>query len=219
MVSTESDEGFDRLMTLGGNLLREGLRCAVTAISLELIAQVNAQRFDGTLYRSSPFTKLLTQALEDVILLSAKQIQRCETNIKLHMFLGMVLALVEAIESGASLEHKIAKATKDSLEFCHGLLQMMSETVSLPSSDETALGSPNFDNGLEAWDLDWDLKIFLPDAPIFQGVGQLVSSSFALWVRSASCYFVAIVSTHPTSLFLSPLPCLDSHPGAAIKLS
>jgi hypothetical protein len=69
-------------VTIGGGLFREGLWYAQTAITLELLAEVEAQRRDGTLLRkiSSPYRELLKQATRDIIALSVERIRRGETN-------------------------------------------------------------------------------------------------------------------------------------------
>jgi hypothetical protein len=49
------------------------------------------------------------------VALSEERIRQGETNLKSHMFLSMVLAQVEAIEQGESVEVAVAKAARDSL--------------------------------------------------------------------------------------------------------
>jgi hypothetical protein len=191
LISPEPDAGFSHLMTVGGGLFREGLWYAQTAITLELLAEIEAQRLDGTLLRkiSSPYRELLKQATRDIIALSVERIRRGETNIKSHMFLNMVLAQAEAIEAGVSYRLNMARAAVDSLEFCYALLETRvgqynttgtgSGSTGFPSpndnynanatgqgrlaSTSTSLGGFGYqdDYGL---DFDLDLEFFLPDA-------------------------------------------------------
>ncbi|KAK5196206.1 hypothetical protein LTR99_004995 [Exophiala xenobiotica] len=191
LISPEPDAGFSHLMTIGGGLFREGLWYAQTAITLELLAEIEAQRLDGTLLRkiSSPYRELLKQATRDIIALSVERIRRGETNIKSHMFLNMVLAQAEAIEAGVSYRLNMARAAVDSLEFCYALLETRvgqynttgtgSGSTGFPSpndnynanatgqgrlaSTSTSLGGFGYqdDYGL---DFDLDLEFFLPDA-------------------------------------------------------
>ncbi|RYO93406.1 hypothetical protein DL766_000796 [Monosporascus sp. MC13-8B] len=107
LLSPEPDEGFSRLMA-GGGWFREGIRYASSVISLELIAQAEAQRLDGTLNRNSQYRDLLKQTLRDMLSLSAERIRRSETNVKAHMFISMVMAQTEAIEADTPCELKVA---------------------------------------------------------------------------------------------------------------
>jgi len=166
IISPEPDEGFSHLMAIGGGLFREGIMLAATAISLELIAQVEAQRLDGTLHCNSQYRELLKQAVKDMISLSLERIRQGETNIKSPMFLSMVLAQAEAIEAGTSCEFKIAQSARDSLEFCHDLLRTRVGTVPLPCPNDTGSISTSLGSGQAGYGLDLDLDFFFPDASL-----------------------------------------------------
>ena len=97
IISPEPDQSFSSLMAIGGGLFREGIRCAVTVIGIELLSQVEAQRLDGTLHRNNKYIELLKQLLKERIALSTERIRQGETNIKTHMFLSMILAQAEAM--------------------------------------------------------------------------------------------------------------------------
>lgn len=156
ITSPEPDEGFSRLMSLGGGIFREGFRLAGTAISLELIAQAESQRLDGTLHHNSQYRGLLKKSLKDMISLSLERIQQGETNIKSHVFLYMILAQVEAIEAGTSPELKIAQSARDSLQICRGILKTNSS-----GSIYANISGAQEDYGL---DLDMDTDFFFPDS-------------------------------------------------------
>ncbi|KAJ8605962.1 hypothetical protein MRB53_041255 [Persea americana] len=158
IVSPEPSEPYTRLMTLGGNLLREGLRCAITAINLDLVIQADSDRLDGTLHRPSPFTEPLRKAVKDMMALSEEQIKKHETNVKLHSLLASILALIDA-GSDVSVKKRVAQAAIDSLEHCLGLLQSVAETIPTPTSSSAS--SIDFDPG--EWDLDWNMDMLMPD--------------------------------------------------------
>lgn len=162
IVSPEPDEGYSHLELIGGGMFREGIRCTVTIISLELIVQTEAQRLDGTLHRNSQYREVLKQALRDRIALSLERIRQGETNIKTHMFLSMILAQVQAMEEGSSCDLKIARSARDSLELCYGLLQERADSLSFPVTNDLGLTPPNFDGGL-GFDMNFDLDFFLRD--------------------------------------------------------
>lgn len=159
IISPEPDECFSRLMAIGGGMFREGIRYANIVVSLELIAQAEAQRFDLTLHRSSKYRALLKQTVKEMISLSVERIQHGETNIKSHTFLSMVIAQVESIEVGTSCELKIAQSARDSLQFCHDLLQAQAGFVSLPCYSEMDI--TNLDGGQGGYVLDFEMGTFL----------------------------------------------------------
>ncbi|KAF2808194.1 FAD/NAD(P)-binding domain-containing protein [Mytilinidion resinicola] len=130
IISPEPDEGFSHLMAVDGGLFREGIRLAATIINLELIAQVEAQRLDGTLHHNSQYREILKQAVKDMISLSLS-----------HMFLTMILAQAEAIEAGTSHEFQIAQGAINSLELCYGLLQIRADAAIDTGLTSTSLGT------------------------------------------------------------------------------
>lgn len=166
LVSPEPDSSgkFARLMATGGGLFREGLRCALTAITLELLAHVSAQQEDGTLHRTPRHRELIKGAVHDLIALTEERIRHGETNVKGHMFLNMALAQVEAIEAGLEIKQAIARSAMDSLSFCHEILIARAEAF-LPvgepgfvgdaeGMDNTTPGSMWFENYGVEW--DWE---------------------------------------------------------------
>ncbi|KAK4240628.1 hypothetical protein C8A03DRAFT_41841 [Achaetomium macrosporum] len=120
LISPEPDPAgrFSRLVSIGGGLFREGIRCATTAISLELLSHVETQQRDGSLRQAPQYRGFLKQVVRDLIALSAERIRKGETNVKSHMFLTMILAQAEAVEEGKEVEVEVARAARDSLEFC-----------------------------------------------------------------------------------------------------
>lgn len=151
-------------------MFREGLRCAITALSLELLSHVGAQQENGTLHRAPQHRELLKRAVRDLIALSEERIRHGETNVKSHMFLCMILAQVEAVEAGLGVELAIARSATDSLRFCHGILNARAE-ASLPVEElefvgamEGLDGATPGSMGFESYgmDGDWDWDSFLP---------------------------------------------------------
>ncbi|RAH65075.1 uncharacterized protein BO66DRAFT_475273 [Aspergillus aculeatinus CBS 121060] len=172
LVSPEPDPLFARLMATGGGLFREGIRCATSAISLELLAHAETQRLNGTLYRTRQYREFLKQVVRDLIALSEDRIRQGETNVKNHMFLRMILAQVEAVETGKAVEIEVARAARDSLELCNTMLQTREHGDSILSPDFTAIAAMEFDGtqGLELGpDFDWES--FFPDVASNQWIG------------------------------------------------
>jgi hypothetical protein len=168
IMSPEPDDAFSRLMAIGGGLFREGIWCAMTVISIELLAQTEAQSINGTLHRNHRYIGLLKNIATDLLSISVERIRQGETNIKGHMFTSMIIAQVEAAQSGADSELSIAKSAESSLELCHDLLMTLADTVSLAHSSDGDFESGASHHGeLEeatGLDLDLDWDFLLPDA-------------------------------------------------------
>lgn len=165
LTSPEPDESFSRLLAVGGGLFREGLRYACSILSLEAIAETESQRNDGTLQRSSAYRNVVKQAVRGLIELAAERIRQGENNVKMHVFLTMILAQVSAMESGLPVEGRMAWAGVDSLEFCYGLLEERASTISPPSADDDQGLSLSVD---DAWPANSDFTGFLvPTAAFF----------------------------------------------------
>jgi hypothetical protein len=154
LVSPEPDEGFARLMTIGGGMFREGLRYAAIAVSLELIAQAEAQCFDMTLHRNHEYRGLLKRILQKMVSSFTERIRYGETNVKMHAFVSMVLAQAESIETGTLCEHRIALGGRDSLRFCHDLLQAQAGSVSSSWCNELDVSGLDDEYAYTGMDLD-----------------------------------------------------------------
>ncbi|TVY22957.1 Transcription factor [Lachnellula hyalina] len=205
IISPEPDDNFSALMAMGGGLFKEGLRSANTVISLELLAYVEGQRLDGTLQRSSQYRELLKQHMRDMILLSIERIRQGETNVKSHMFLSMVMAQVEALETGAECELGIARAARDSLEFCHDLLLTRDGAGVLLAADDMGLTPISYNDGQDAFGMDFNFESFLPDAGFFpkkkmkiliSGAG-IAGTSLALWLSKLG-HDITVVERFPS---------------------
>lgn len=157
IVMGEHDDKFSSLLASGGGMFREGILCAATTISIELIAQVESQRLDGTLLSASSTREPIKQALGMAITLAADRIKQGETNIKTHLFLTMAFAQAEAIDIGASSENAIFQSAKQSLELCQGLL-----SAQVPNTDLSIY----FDDQ-DDWGRDFDFDFLFADASSF----------------------------------------------------
>ncbi|KAI1209549.1 uncharacterized protein F4807DRAFT_96887 [Annulohypoxylon truncatum] len=158
IISPEPDEGFSRLMAIGGGMFREGIRFCLTVITRELIAQVEAQRVDGTLYRNPQYIQLLKQAVKNMVELAIERVRRGETNVKGPMFLSMIMAQAEAIEEGTSCDLKVAQSAKNSLDLCYDILRTRSGTVSSPGPN-TGLTPISLSGGQGDYELDLNLDL------------------------------------------------------------
>ncbi|KAI0387465.1 hypothetical protein F5Y04DRAFT_4916 [Hypomontagnella monticulosa] len=168
IISPEPDEGFSRLMAIGGGMFREGLRYAMTVLTRELVVQVEAQRVDGTLRRNSQYVELLKKNVSDMVSLSLERIRQGETNVKGPMFLSMIMAHVEAVEEGVSGELKLAQSARETLDLCYNILRARAGGVSPPCMDNAGFTPRSLDSWLGGYglDLDFDSDFFLPDAGV-----------------------------------------------------
>ncbi|KXG51511.1 Transcription factor [Penicillium griseofulvum] len=166
IISPEPDDGFSRIMATGGGLFREGFWYATSVIGREILSQVSVQHREGTLYRNAQHRQLLKQTVRDMTSLAVARIHQGDTNVKIHMFLSMILAQTEATEEGVPCELMIAQGARDSLQFCHELLQTQVGTEPLPYYDDAGVTSSLLDGVPENSLWDFDLESFLPDLGI-----------------------------------------------------
>lgn len=163
MISPEPDEAFLRLVSIGGGMFKSGIRYAGVAISLELLAHTEAQSVDMTLHRYPEYRAVLKGAIQKTVSLSAERIQHGESNVKMHMFLRLVIAEAEAMEAGGiSCELKMAQSARDSLQFCHDLLQAQTSSAFLLWNEMNDL--PNFSSEQGDYSPGFDIGDFLEDA-------------------------------------------------------
>lgn len=85
--------------------------------------------------KNPSYRELLKQAILDLVALSEERIKLGETNVKTHMFLCVILAQVEAVETSAPVELGVARAARDSLEMCNNLLRMREDSSIIHSDD------------------------------------------------------------------------------------
>ncbi|KAI0097760.1 hypothetical protein GGR51DRAFT_540221 [Nemania sp. FL0031] len=164
LISPEPDEYFSRLLATGGGMYREGFRCAIATITLQLLVQAQAQREDGTFQSSTRQLDVLKQAVNDITTLSWERIRQGETNIKGPMFLGIVLAVANSPDGSASCEAAMAKSARDSLTLCHQILEARARAVPLVSPFDTSLTSSSLDGEPNSFGLDFNLEFFFPNS-------------------------------------------------------
>ncbi|KAI0477969.1 hypothetical protein F4859DRAFT_43831 [Xylaria cf. heliscus] len=163
-MSPEPDDYFSRLMATGGGMYREGFRCAVAAITLELLVQAQAQRDDGTFQTSTKQLDFLKQSFNDFGALSWERIRQGETNIKGPMFLDIVLAVVNSPDKDDLCELSMAKNARDSLILCHHILETRAKAIALPSPNDGSLTSSSLDGDQDGFGMDFSLDYFFPAA-------------------------------------------------------
>lgn len=164
-ISPEPDDHFARLMATGCGMYREGFRFASSVITLELLAQAQTQRDDGTYQDSTRQLNLLRQAVNDVAALAWERIRQGETNIKGPMFLSIVLAVADSADKDALCELTMARNARDSLALCYDILETRARAAPQPFTiSDGSLDSSSPDDGQEAFDLDFALDFFFPNA-------------------------------------------------------
>ncbi|KAI1119554.1 hypothetical protein F5Y14DRAFT_446090 [Nemania sp. NC0429] len=162
-LSPEPDDYFSRLMATGGGMYKEGIRCATSAVTLELLVQAQAQRSDGTFQTSTRQLDVLKQAVNEISTLSWERIRQGETNIKGPMFLCIVLVLADSVDRDALCEFTMARNARDSLVLCHHILETRAKAIPLLSSNDGSLASSSFDGDQGDMGLDLSFDFFFPN--------------------------------------------------------
>lgn len=149
---TQGDD-YTQAIVLGGGLFRNILPHAAINVCLELITQLQEDPPPFTSSSRSLSRKELHKAIEDYVDLSARRIQAGETNVKGHLMASCILAQIDAMEAGTSVEQGMVNAVKKSLEFCYQLLKAKTEEseaqhLDVNSDGRQGIGVEFEDNGL-----------------------------------------------------------------------
>lgn len=116
VIYPESDSIFSHLFILGGGMFREGIRLAIAAVSLPLLAMEWRQSSKETALSFSLRKHFLQRCVRELLTLAKNRIEiGGDLNVKMHMFLAMVLAQAEANDQGITPELAIARAARSSL--------------------------------------------------------------------------------------------------------
>jgi hypothetical protein len=136
--SPTSDEDYRRLRLLGTALFRDVPLKATSIVCEELITQLEEEKLSFISPPSSLSRKELRKVVEDYVELTRLRIEAGETNIKGHVFFSCLLAKVDAMQAGDSVEKAVVVALKTSLEAAYRLLRTRTEE-NCPAPVETRI--------------------------------------------------------------------------------
>ena len=152
---------YIRLVTSGSGLFRNVPLQAGIIVAFELIKQLKEDPSSFASTTSSRSRRELQGTIEDYVELLGNRIRAGETNVKGFIMFSCVLAQINAIQSGESVEDKIIEASVDSLKVCYEILKdrqgrqqsmaLQNEWVGNMQMNEEEGGYPN--EGFEWQDL------------------------------------------------------------------
>ncbi|KAI1268841.1 hypothetical protein F5Y18DRAFT_169298 [Xylariaceae sp. FL1019] len=163
IIEPEPDVKFSRLMAIGGGIFKEGFRCATGVISLQLLQEIEEQRLEGMLHRPTQRLGIVRQAVEVIIAIAWERIRQGETNIKGPMFLSMLLAAADYVQSDALSDYQMAKSARDNLILCHNLLESRANSLSTVTSTDWTFTPDAVDVAQDDYGLDFNLDLFFPE--------------------------------------------------------
>lgn len=191
IISPEPDTSKARVLAIGGEVFREGLRYATSGISLELLAHIEKQRLNSTLHRTRQYRDFLKQAVQDLVSLSEERIRQGETNVKSYIFLSMILAQAEAVEAGVKVELQAARPAKGSLELCDGLLKGIEGARAMPSPENAGLTTSAMEGfqglGFKCFGYNFELESFFWEADFGHTCPLMLETSKVDLVRWPGC--------------------------------
>lgn len=120
-------DDYTQTIVLGGGLFRNILLHAAIAICLELITQLQEDPPPFTSASRSLSRKELHKAIQGYIDLTVRRIQAGETNVKGYLMSSCILAQIDAMEAGTSVEQGMVDVMRKDLEFCYQLLKERTE--------------------------------------------------------------------------------------------
>lgn len=156
-------DDYARLRLLGTGLFRDVPLLATSTICAELINQLEEDKFSFTPVASSLSRKELRKAIEDYVGLTALRIKHGETSVKGHVVFSCLLAQVDAMQSGLSVDQGVTNALRNSLDHCYRMLRSRTDenAVYAPVDTEATSNSRQADvvgvDGLQDWLLRDDL--------------------------------------------------------------
>jgi hypothetical protein len=110
-------DDYTWIKTMSGGFQKGFIVHAATVVFTELLTLIDED--DGNSTTASQLTRNpLKQALRDIIELAGERIKLVENNVKGHLFISIILAQVEAMECGESIETAFLNAAKTSLRIC-----------------------------------------------------------------------------------------------------
>ena len=113
-------DDFAQLKKVGGGFFKSLIVHVAMVIFSELYTQVDEE---STVAEHDKTTRdFLKQNLRDIIDLAAERITVGENNVKGHLFMSVVLAQLEAMETGVDCERAVLDAAAKSADLCHDLL-------------------------------------------------------------------------------------------------
>jgi hypothetical protein len=162
-------DDFAQLKTVSGSFFKSFTVHAAMMIFAELYTQLDEDPMFSEHSRTS--RDALKKCLRDLIQLAADRISAVENNVKGHLFMSVVLAQLEAMESGENPEKSVLEAASKSADKCYEMLSGrisagMNAPVSVdngPMVDIPGLeGAQDF--GMDFTMQDWSLDQENPDS-------------------------------------------------------
>jgi Fungal specific transcription factor domain len=158
------EDDYTRIRLLGGGLFRDVPLHATMVISQELINQLLE---DSSLFISasnSPCRNEFQRAIEDYVELTLSRIKAGEVNVKGYVFASCILAQINAMQAGTSIEGSILQELTKSLKLCYRLLRLRVEEspLSEPTTDEIGDGPQNSEIGSRLDGFEWDDLVRTP---------------------------------------------------------
>ncbi|CAG9983797.1 unnamed protein product [Clonostachys byssicola] len=123
LLSPPRDEGFSHLCMLGGGIFKHRLIHVTLTLLMELLVEIDEH--DGSQPPEEPcsYRKMLMTGVEETRRQWEQRVQLCDTSMKLHMKICMILGQAEGAETGIALQQSMAQHGKASLESSYSLLE------------------------------------------------------------------------------------------------
>lgn len=137
------------MLLVGGGMFKSRIVHVSLALASEILNETEEQRSSSLPWRPSNYQTMLIDALKEARWQLTKRIELGETNVRLYMKLGIVLAEVEFTNQGAPLRQQMAQSAKDSLE-------MACSTIQARLDDEENTKLQSFDQQYFPPDFDFD---------------------------------------------------------------
>lgn len=116
-------DDYTSIKLCGGGLFRGVPLRAVTALALEVISQLSTPSSAFLSTSESIERQEARRAIEEYVELTALRIEAGERSVKGHVFASCILAQIDALQAGKSVDSEVSAAVTRSIDRCYDILK------------------------------------------------------------------------------------------------
>ncbi|TAQ84786.1 hypothetical protein B7494_g6891 [Chlorociboria aeruginascens] len=161
-LSLAPSKEYTSLLRSGNGISRELCFMPAMSIAFELLMQLEEEALDPPstmqLGRAKAGREQLLQSLKDTVTFMIERLKEVDVSVKGHLFAGMAVGQIEAMEKGEDAEKGIAGAAMRSMRQSYEILKKRASTLSSTDTLRNVMGDWDDDmNGHDSEDFDCDI--------------------------------------------------------------
>ncbi|OJJ69051.1 hypothetical protein ASPBRDRAFT_183496 [Aspergillus brasiliensis CBS 101740] len=178
IISLIEDDLYGRVLRSGGGMFRDIVTRAAILVFLESSPDPEAESTSLAKRRDHARREALLRDARCVVQYAKDRVHHGETNVKVYIFLNMMLAQAEARLNGQSEEEAVSRVMHEGADVCYSIMQDILARVSNTSTGPDAASLDNLnrsddfgdslDHGFDSI-YDNDFNLDFPDFELFSG--------------------------------------------------